>query len=245
MTTIALAMVGRMRRCGAIRSATEPTQRVAGHAASATSAATAKRRSPAPAQLIARMRASSAPVRPLSDRSVRCLSASHHSAYPGWTARAFSDQKLLSAMRNSGRQPTHATLKAARMTSIAPTPVASARQLEAFPIHAVRTRGAKPRRTAGKKIAIVQTNRSFVRLISASRLPAMERSERCFVAERSFSISPRRGSRIRFALSGPGWARSVREAGSFMLRARCTSRRLSRRDTSRVRLDQSLRRSPA
>src|SRR5208337_2645557 len=42
-----------------------------------------------------------------------------------------------------------------------------------------------------------------------------------FVAQRSFSISPRRGSRIRFALSGPRRARCVPAAGSFMLRARC------------------------
>ena len=73
MTTIVLAIVGRMSSCGEARSATVPIQRVAGHAASATSAATAKRSSPAPAQLIARRRASDAPLRRFSDRSVRCL----------------------------------------------------------------------------------------------------------------------------------------------------------------------------
>ncbi len=80
MMTMVLAIVGTMRRCGEARSATDPVHRVRGQAASATAPAMTKRSKPAPAQLIARSRASAAPVRPRSDRSVRCLSASRQNA---------------------------------------------------------------------------------------------------------------------------------------------------------------------
>ena len=56
MMTIALARVGRIKRCGTMRSEADPIHRVAGQAMLATSAATAARRIPAAAQLMARMR---------------------------------------------------------------------------------------------------------------------------------------------------------------------------------------------
>jgi hypothetical protein len=161
------------------------------------------------------MRANSAPLLRSNDRSVTCRSASRQNAYPGWTAKAFRDQKLVSASRKSGRQPIHPTARTARTTIAAPTPVTSASLPEASPIQAVSTSGATPSSTAGSRIETNHANRSFVRLISASRLPAIARSERCLVAEWSLSMSPRRGSRRGLAATGARRIRSDLAGTSF------------------------------
>ena len=53
-----------------------------------------------------------------------------------------------------------------------------------------------PEIAAGSTIETSQARMSFVRLISASRLPAIARSDFCFGLEASSSASPSRGSRI-------------------------------------------------
>ncbi len=210
MMTMALARVGRISWWGTARSDADPTQLVAGQTMDVTSAAITASRIPAPAQLMARIRASSAPRRGLKAPSARCRIASRHKAYPGCTPSALSDQKLASAMRNSGRQPNQPARATASRMSPAPKPYSS-RILEKRPLnHAVATSGARPRIAAGNRIDAVHASKSFVRLISAKRLPAIARSDFCFGLDASSSASPSRGSRI-----GPA-GRSSRRSSSAL-----------------------------
>jgi hypothetical protein len=79
--------------------------------------------------------------------------------------------------------------------SLAGMSVLGAAARETFSSQAVTISGARPSSKAGSRIEKVQANRSFGRLISASRLPAIASSDRCFGLEASSSASPRRGSR--------------------------------------------------
>src|SRR5215469_1259076 len=54
--------------------------------------------------------------------------------------------------------------------------------------------GLRPRSKPGSTISSIQARANLGRLISAKRLPAIARSDRCLVLEASSSTSPRRGS---------------------------------------------------
>ncbi len=87
------------------------------------------------------------------------------------------------------------------------------------PTHAVAMSGASPRIAAGSTIDAIHASRSFVRLISARRLPAMARSDFCFGLETSSSASPSRGSRIGrpgSRRSSPGFALEGKRSGARM-----------------------------
>ena len=79
-------------------------------------------------------------------------------------------------------------------TNAAPSPVICAAVVDNFSSQAVAIKGAKPSSKAGNRIEKVTANRSFGRLISASKLPAMASNDRCFGLETSSSTSPSRGS---------------------------------------------------
>jgi hypothetical protein len=113
-----------------------------------------------------------------------------------------SAQKLASATRNKGRQPNQPAATIARNKSAAPIPYNSTTLEKTPPTHAVTTSGAKPRIAAGRTIDTIHASNSFVRLISASRLPAMASSDFCFGLETSSSASPLRGSKIGRARTG-------------------------------------------
>jgi hypothetical protein len=51
--------------------------------------------------------------------------------------------------------------------------------MKTSPIQAVATSGARPKIAAGSRIEAIQASRSFVGLISASRLPAIASSDFC------------------------------------------------------------------
>jgi hypothetical protein len=97
-------------------------------------------------------------------------------------------------MRKSGCHPNHPAATTAIRTKAAPSPVICVAVLDSFSNQAVATRGARPSSKAGSTIEKIKANRSFGRLISASRLPAMASKDRCFGLETSSSTSPRRGS---------------------------------------------------
>jgi hypothetical protein len=69
---------------------------------------------------------------------------------------------------------------------------------ETVPIQSETRRGAMPSRRPGTPIRSVQATTSLGRLISTSKLPASENSDRRFVLDASSSISPSRGSMIGF-----------------------------------------------
>ena len=97
-------------------------------------------------------------------------------------------------MRKGGCHPNHPAATTAIRTKAAPSPVICVAVLDSFSNQAVATRGARPSSKAGSTIEKIKANRSFGRLISASRLPAMASKDRCFGLETSSSTSPRRGS---------------------------------------------------
>ena len=65
---------------------------------------------------------------------------------------------------------------------------------ETMPIHIEATIGASPRIRPGTASNKIQAIASLGRLISPSRLPTSESSERRLVLDASSSTSPRRGS---------------------------------------------------
>ena len=73
-------------------------------------------------------------------------------------------------------------------------PVNSTTLAKTSPTHAVATSGARPSIAAGRTIDAAHAMRSFVRLISARRLPAIAKSDFCFGLDASSSASPWRGS---------------------------------------------------
>jgi len=72
---------------------------------------------------------------------------------------------------------------------------------EAIPIQAEAAIGANPRIRPGTASNKVQAIASLGRLISPSRLPTSESSERRLVLDASSSMSPRRGSTTVFMVS--------------------------------------------
>jgi len=72
------------------------------------------------------------------------------------------------------------------------SPVASL--LESLPNQIAATIGAMPSAKLGMTTRSVKATASFGRLISASRLPASDSSERRLELDASSSMSPRRGS---------------------------------------------------
>ena len=109
--------------------------------------------------------------------------------------------EVLSAMRNNGRQPNQPARATPRRISAAPNPVNSRSPEKTSSIHAVTISGATQDR--GRQHDRGDPGElSFVRLISASRLPAIARSDFCFGLEASSSASPSRGSRIGRTGSG-------------------------------------------
>jgi len=69
---------------------------------------------------------------------------------------------------------------------------------ETMPIHTEATIGASPRIRPGTASNKIQAIASLGRLISPSRLPTSESSERRWVLDASSSTSPRRGSTTVF-----------------------------------------------
>src|SRR6476619_8666381 len=98
-------------------------------------------------------------------------------------------------MRSNGRlpnQPTATTITSRRADQ---TPAsAEASLLEILPNQIAATIGAIPSAKPGTITRRVKATISFGRLISASRLPASDKSERRLELDASSSMSPRRGS---------------------------------------------------
>src|SRR6266576_3476493 len=106
-----------------------------------------------------------------------------------------SDQKLFSARRSNGRPPNQPTATTITSRRAGQTPAsAEANLLESLPNQIAATIGAIPRAKPGTTRRRVKATTSFGRLISASRLPASDKSERRLVLDASSSMSPRRGS---------------------------------------------------
>src|SRR6478752_2770053 len=114
-------------------------------------------------------------------------------------ASELSDQKLFSASRKSVRPPNHPTpTRTARMTSGQVPAIGYSSQPDHLLTHNAATTGATPSTRPGPTISRNHATASFGRLISASRLPASESSERRLVLDASSSTSPRRGSITAF-----------------------------------------------
>jgi hypothetical protein len=109
-------------------------------------------------------------------------------------ASALRDQKLTSANRNRGFQPIHPSATIPIATSSAPISVRTRTLSDRVESQAEATNAARPNDTAGNNNDTVQANRSFGRLTSTSRLPAIESRVRCSGLAASSSISPWRGS---------------------------------------------------
>ena len=108
---------------------------------------------------------------------------------------ALSDQKLLSASRNSrlpNNQPSAAMATNSAMGTI---PISAGVSFPAsLPAHTPAISGTSPTITAGTMNRMSQATTSLARLISPSKLPAIVRSELDLVLDASSSMSPCRGS---------------------------------------------------
>ncbi len=108
---------------------------------------------------------------------------------------ALSDQKLLSARRNSRRPNSQPSAATAMNSAMGTTPMSAG---VSFPVslsaHSAAISGASPTITAGTMNKMSQATISLARLISPSRLPAMVSSELDLVLDASSSMSPCRGS---------------------------------------------------
>src|SRR6478752_9759781 len=110
-------------------------------------------------------------------------------------ASELSDQKLFSASRKSVRPPNHPTpTRTARMTSGQIPAIGYSSLVDSLLTQIAATTGATPSTRPGPTISRNHATASFGRLISASRLPASESSERRLELDASSSTSPRRGS---------------------------------------------------
>src|SRR4029450_2898953 len=99
-------------------------------------------------------------------------------------ASELSDQKLLSASRNSGRPPNQPTTMTTASRTAGQKPAsAAARLLESLPRQIDTTIGATPSIKPGTTINRANAIRNFGRLISASRLPNSDNIERRLVLE--------------------------------------------------------------
>src|ERR1700750_1318837 len=150
-----------------------------------------------------------------------------------------SDQKLFSAKRSNCRPPNQPTATTITSRRAGQTPAsAEASLLESLPNQIAATIGAIPSAKPGTMTRRVKATTSFGRLISASRLPASDKSERRLELDASSSMSPRRGSiaglkqhlrrranhqyraqdkpdlarRLRQCVSGLRWVRHLRRA---------------------------------
>src|SRR5215472_12304408 len=168
------------------------THRDAGQARMNTEIARPLNANPATAAVAARNLASSPCVaRVRSTRSTMCRSTSRNNTYPGSTASEFTDQKLLSANRNSARPPIHPTAISVKRTRTGQILLrGDVIETESLPTQAEATRGARPSVTAGITISSSDASASLERLTSLTRLPASEGSDRHLVLDQSSSISP-------------------------------------------------------
>src|SRR5262245_33003814 len=106
-----------------------------------------------------------------------------------------SDQKLFSARRSNGRPPNQPTATTITSRRAGQTPAsAEASLLESLSNQIAATIGATPSAKPGTTTSRLKATTSFGRLISASRLPASDNSERRLELDASSSMSPRRGS---------------------------------------------------
>ncbi len=129
--------------------------------------------------------------------------------YAGCTPKAFSDQKLLSINRSSGRPPNQAMPRRTVSSRIGEMPVRMDVTFdEAAENHSDTMSGVMPSTRPGSPIRSVHATASFGRLISASKLPASENNERRLVLDASSSMSPSRGSMIGFIQTRPNLNKS-------------------------------------
>src|SRR6267142_5968075 len=130
---------------------------------------------------------------------MRCRKPSRQATYIGSTASEFKDQKLLSAMRNSDRTPNNPMARTVTRNNAGQIPSRGDVILrETILTQAEATSGASPSSRPGTTNSIVQDKISLGRLISASKLPASDSSERRLVLDASSSTSPPRGSMTGF-----------------------------------------------
>src|SRR5271166_541074 len=102
----------------------------------------------------------------------------------------FSDQKLRSAMRNSGRQPNQPKPMTTTKRTADPIPARADEIVDRIVEAQTETAsGAAPSSNPGISKSSTQATTSRGRLISTNRLPAIESSERLFVLEASSSTS--------------------------------------------------------
>src|SRR5258705_7663736 len=114
-------------------------------------------------------------------------------------ASEFKDQKLLSAMRNSDRTPNNPRATTIKRSNAGQIPRRGDVILrETMLTQAEATSGVSPSSRPGTTNSIVQDKASLGRLISASKLPASDSSERLLVLDASSSTSPLRGSMMGF-----------------------------------------------
>jgi hypothetical protein len=106
-----------------------------------------------------------------------------------------SDQKLFSARRSNCRPPNQPTATTITSKRAGQTPAsAEASLLESLPNQIAAAIGAIPSAKPGTTTRRVKATTSLGRLISASRLPASDKSEWRLELDASSSISPPRGS---------------------------------------------------